>query len=412
MLNVRSALAVHTNRRLTPLTIGSSSRESWAWNRDRSFVEQDRAQTVASIERIKQIATNLRAQVIIQHDARDVEKLPAFPRPRSSSGNNRRTRCSDSGTAPLHSSSALSCCGKNCNCSGARKRIANLAKHVLVQLSELRHGAERGRRPSGSIRLTVAPGGNAPLGRCKPCLLSPIPRDYSGRCYVPRIIVPDLRTRPASGRPRRNCLFSRKPGGDQSVSSRGGNKGTHASRLARTAGAASGCGIWATHFIAMLAYDPGLGVNYNVTLTVLSLLLAAGLTAGGLSVAVYNRNPWATCVGGAFVGGGVACMHYLGMSALEMPGHIAWSSDLVAVSVLHRHDVRRSKPVDCDPPQRHIRHVDRRRIAHAVNRVASFHRHGRGRNRARSGAGRLMRCRSRRHGWRSELPAPRSPFWR
>ena len=39
----------------------------------------DRAQTVASIERIKKIADNLKATVIIQHDARDIEKLPAFP---------------------------------------------------------------------------------------------------------------------------------------------------------------------------------------------------------------------------------------------------------------------------------------------------------------------------------------------
>jgi N-acyl homoserine lactone hydrolase len=39
----------------------------------------DRAQTVASIERIKKIASNLKAKVIIQHDARDVDKLPAFP---------------------------------------------------------------------------------------------------------------------------------------------------------------------------------------------------------------------------------------------------------------------------------------------------------------------------------------------
>src|SRR5262245_62490528 len=39
----------------------------------------DRAQTVASLERIKKIAENLKATVIIQHDARDVEKLPAFP---------------------------------------------------------------------------------------------------------------------------------------------------------------------------------------------------------------------------------------------------------------------------------------------------------------------------------------------
>ena len=39
----------------------------------------DRAQTLASIDRIKKIASNLKATVIIQHDARDVDKLPAFP---------------------------------------------------------------------------------------------------------------------------------------------------------------------------------------------------------------------------------------------------------------------------------------------------------------------------------------------
>jgi glyoxylase-like metal-dependent hydrolase (beta-lactamase superfamily II) len=39
----------------------------------------DRAQTVASIQRLKEMAQNLKATVIIQHDARDVEKLPVFP---------------------------------------------------------------------------------------------------------------------------------------------------------------------------------------------------------------------------------------------------------------------------------------------------------------------------------------------
>jgi len=39
----------------------------------------DRAATVASIERIKQMAANLKATFIIQHDMRDIGKLPAFP---------------------------------------------------------------------------------------------------------------------------------------------------------------------------------------------------------------------------------------------------------------------------------------------------------------------------------------------
>jgi N-acyl homoserine lactone hydrolase len=39
----------------------------------------DRADTIASLERIKAIARNLKATVIIQHDPRDINKLPAFP---------------------------------------------------------------------------------------------------------------------------------------------------------------------------------------------------------------------------------------------------------------------------------------------------------------------------------------------
>lgn len=39
----------------------------------------DRAESIASIERLKKMAANLKATIIIQHDARDIEKLPVFP---------------------------------------------------------------------------------------------------------------------------------------------------------------------------------------------------------------------------------------------------------------------------------------------------------------------------------------------
>jgi len=39
----------------------------------------NRAATIASLERFKKMAANLKATVIIQHDERDVSKLPAFP---------------------------------------------------------------------------------------------------------------------------------------------------------------------------------------------------------------------------------------------------------------------------------------------------------------------------------------------
>jgi diguanylate cyclase (GGDEF)-like protein/PAS domain S-box-containing protein len=100
-----------------------------------------------------------------------------------------------------------------------------------------------------------------------------------------------------------------------------------------TAGTATGCGIWATHFIAMLAYDPGVVVGYGVVLTILSLVAAITVTSGGFALAVSGGARWAAAVGGAIVGGGVACMHYLGMSALELPGRVTWDTDLVTASI-------------------------------------------------------------------------------
>ena len=38
-----------------------------------------RGDTLASLDRFKKAAANLKATVIIQHDARDVALLPAFP---------------------------------------------------------------------------------------------------------------------------------------------------------------------------------------------------------------------------------------------------------------------------------------------------------------------------------------------
>ena len=99
------------------------------------------------------------------------------------------------------------------------------------------------------------------------------------------------------------------------------------------AGAATGCGIWATHFLAMLAYDPGVPIAYGIFLTVLSLLAAAAITAIGLGIAVVFPTAVGALSGGGIIGGGVACMHYLGMFAVELPGRVTWDRTLVAASI-------------------------------------------------------------------------------
>jgi diguanylate cyclase (GGDEF)-like protein len=100
------------------------------------------------------------------------------------------------------------------------------------------------------------------------------------------------------------------------------------------AGVATGCGIWATHFIAMLAYEPGVATAYNIGLTALSLIAAVAVTSLGLGLAATGPAWWRAPLGGAVVGGGIACMHYLGMSALELPGRIAWIPSLVVASIV------------------------------------------------------------------------------
>jgi diguanylate cyclase (GGDEF)-like protein/PAS domain S-box-containing protein len=95
----------------------------------------------------------------------------------------------------------------------------------------------------------------------------------------------------------------------------------------------TGSGIWATHFIAMLAFSPGLPSAYNVALTIFSLIAAIFLTGMGLAVAVmasWRARAW---LGGAMVGGGIAAMHYTGMAAFEIQGRVEWDPTLVLTSI-------------------------------------------------------------------------------
>jgi diguanylate cyclase (GGDEF)-like protein/PAS domain S-box-containing protein len=96
----------------------------------------------------------------------------------------------------------------------------------------------------------------------------------------------------------------------------------------------TGFGIWATHFIAMLAFTPGIPSGYNIVLTMLSLVAAILLTGAGLAVSItpnWRHGPW---LGGAIVAGGIAAMHYTGMAAFEIEGVILWDPVLVVTSIV------------------------------------------------------------------------------
>ncbi|MDB5360351.1 MAG: putative signaling protein [Rhodospirillales bacterium] len=100
-----------------------------------------------------------------------------------------------------------------------------------------------------------------------------------------------------------------------------------------TAAVASGSGVWATHFIAMLAFQPDLPVTYAIDRTILSILIAVLISGLGLAVAM---SPWrATRVlGGLIIGAGIGAMHYTGMSAVHLSGALIYDPTLATASLV------------------------------------------------------------------------------
>ncbi|WP_371479987.1 MHYT domain-containing protein [Kitasatospora sp. NBC_00315] len=97
-----------------------------------------------------------------------------------------------------------------------------------------------------------------------------------------------------------------------------------------------GAGIWSMHFIAMLGFAvSGVQIRYNVLLTIISLVVAIVVVGVGIFIVGYSRNAVGALVaGGVATGLGVAAMHYLGMAAVELPGHVMYNHVTVGASVV------------------------------------------------------------------------------
>lgn len=80
---------------------------------------------------------------------------------------------------------------------------------------------------------------------------------------------------------------------------------------------AIGVGIWATHFIAMLAYDSGYAIAYGLGLTTLSVVIAIGVSYLALLVATEGASRFAVALGGVLMALGITAMHITGMQAVE-----------------------------------------------------------------------------------------------
>ncbi|QCU26868.1 histidine kinase [Burkholderia pseudomallei] len=98
--------------------------------------------------------------------------------------------------------------------------------------------------------------------------------------------------------------------------------------------AAMGTGIWAMHFVGMLAFSLPIPLGYDFGHTFASLAIAVVVSYFALNAvtrAALTRERLA--IGGVLMGLGIAGMHYTGMSALRMQPAIAYDFTLFVASI-------------------------------------------------------------------------------
>jgi two-component system sensor histidine kinase/response regulator len=97
---------------------------------------------------------------------------------------------------------------------------------------------------------------------------------------------------------------------------------------------AMGLGIWAMHYIGMLAFRLPVRVLYDWPTVLVSLFAAIG--ASGIALFFVSRTQLSlrrASLASLPMGAAIAGMHYIGMAAMRLPAHCHYSRPIVALSV-------------------------------------------------------------------------------
>jgi len=98
---------------------------------------------------------------------------------------------------------------------------------------------------------------------------------------------------------------------------------------------AMGGGIWAMHYVGMLAFHLPIPIRYEWPTVILSLF--AAILASGAALFVASRRTLemlASVIGSTIMGAGIAAMHYIGMAAMRLQAMCLYSPAIVALSVV------------------------------------------------------------------------------
>ena len=98
---------------------------------------------------------------------------------------------------------------------------------------------------------------------------------------------------------------------------------------------AMGMGIWAMHFVAMLAFHLNIPVQYDYHVVIFSILPA--IISSGIALFIISKAELKTLhvfLGGFFMATGIVSMHYIGMEAMIMEAAVVYDPILYALSIL------------------------------------------------------------------------------
>ncbi|MCC2973270.1 MHYT domain-containing protein [Massilia sp. IC2-476] len=110
---------------------------------------------------------------------------------------------------------------------------------------------------------------------------------------------------------------------------------THRAIVLASGSLALGAGVWAMHFIGMLAFNLCTPITYDPFVTILSALPSIGASAVALALISRQRlGPAGLLVGGVVVGAGIGVMHYSGMAGMQMSLQLRYDPAMFALSIV------------------------------------------------------------------------------
>jgi len=93
-----------------------------------------------------------------------------------------------------------------------------------------------------------------------------------------------------------------------------------------------GCGVWATHFVAMLAFLAPVPVTYDIGHTAVSIVVSTLGVAAAFALADQDQR-FGPVVGGLVIGLSIGAMHNIGMGGMELAGQVLRDPTRSTVSV-------------------------------------------------------------------------------